>query len=555
MKVHTRGLFLAATTGLALVACGGDDATTPVPAPAPAPTSITIAGTAVKGVALGGAAVSVKCAAGTGATTSAASGAYTVTLTNGALPCAVKVVGTDGTTYHSLVAGTGNTGTFAANASPLTEMVVSHAAGMAPDSFYNGFASTSTVSAASVTAANSYVQTAMAGLTNLAGVNSLTDPLVVGNALDQKIDAVVAGLAAAGVTVAQVTTSIVANPAAPSVVAAPLAPSATACAWLKSGKYRVIDRTQTDPKFRFESVQINATTLTVTDQSNVVLSTMTSDGSCQFNINETDATLKVLVSSGGMVVIHAQSKLVAADRALILGVPEQTLPVSELAGTWNLATWEPVNIGGAAGSTVATNDEITVDATGQVTATKECLGLNPCTSGAAPFAKFVANATGGFDVVEGGAVVARIFVFKTLAGKKVAVALDNENTFTIAVPKEALVSVPAVGTVSNYRLVQINGDNSITPLTEDSNTITASDSVTKTATRIQASNNRVDTLTYDKPRDGLRYRAANSCTIAGVVNNCAEIVQLPLQGMGITLSLSAVVQPTPAFYQFAVGKP
>jgi hypothetical protein len=79
----------------------------------------------------------------------------------------------------------------------------------------------------------------------------VTDPLVVGNALDQKIDAVTAGLASAGLSVPAVTNAIVANPAAPSVVAAPLAPSATSCAWLKSGKYRIIDRGDTDPAIRF----------------------------------------------------------------------------------------------------------------------------------------------------------------------------------------------------------------------------------------------------------------------------------------------------------------
>ena len=65
--------------------------------------------------------------------------------------------------------------------------------------------------------------------------------------------------------------------------------------------------------------------------------------------------------------------------------------------------------------------------------------------------------------------------------------------------------------------------------------------------------------TYDKPREGLRYRAGNSCTINGVLTipACAEVVQLPLQGMGMTLTLSAVPQPPAGsqFYQFSVSKP
>ena len=340
MKMRRRiGSVCMAAAGLALAACGGSDSTpapVPVPVPAPPPPSITIAGTAVQGAALGGAAVSVKCGTGTGATTTAASGAYTVAITGGALPCVVKAAGTSGTTYHSLVAGTGNTGTFTANVSPLTEMVVSHVGATDPATYFNAFSSTSTVSATSVTAANSYVETAMARLTSLAGVNSLTDTLVVGNALDQKIDAVVAGLAAAGVTVPQVTASIVQNPTAPDVVATPLAASAADCAWLKNGKYRIIDRDRSRSEVPVVAVQINATTLTVTDPDNVV-TPMTSDGSCQFNIDDTEGTVKVLASSGGMLVVHFQSKTVATDRELAVAVPEQTLPVAELAGTWNVA--------------------------------------------------------------------------------------------------------------------------------------------------------------------------------------------------------------------------
>ena len=41
----------------------------------------------------------------------------------------------------------------------------------------------------------------------------------------------------------------------------------------------------------------------------------------------------------------------------------------------------------------------------------------------------------------------------------------------------------------------------------------------------------------------------------GVASNCAEFVQLPLQGMGITLTMSVGTNPTTAFYQVSVGKP
>jgi hypothetical protein len=92
-------------------------------------------------------------------------------------------------------------------------------------------------------------------------------------------------------------------------------------------------------------------------------------------------------------------------------------------------------------------------------------------------------------------------------------------------------------------------------LNEDTTTVTSIDTAAKTTTRLLASNNRVDMLSFDKPRDGLRYREANSGTINGAANNCAEIVQLPLQGMGITLTMNVGTSPGTAFFQPSVGRP
>jgi len=219
-----------------------------------------------------------------------------------------------------------------------------------------------------------------------------------------------------------------------------------------------------------------------------------------------------------------------------------------------VADWIQPNIG-VAGQVVASINEVTIDATGQITGVRNCRGLNPCTTEAGPFAKFAANAGGGFDLVEAGATVGRMFLYKTISGRKVLVLLDNENSLYIASPKESLGALPAVGTVTNFRNAEFAGNGTVSPLTEDQTTVTAVDTATRTITRIRASDSRVDSQAFDKPRDGLRYRAPNSCTINGVVNNCAEYVQLPLQGMGITLTLSTSALPNPTFYQFSIGKP
>jgi len=536
--------------GLTLAGCGGGSDSTPAAA---APATITVAGTAVQGSALSGAAVTVKCATGSGTTTTAAGGAYASTIEGAVLPCVVKVVGADGTTYHSLVAGTGNTGTYTANVTPLTEMIVALVGATDPAAFFSGFGASSSVPEAGVAAANAYLRMALAGLADLSGINPLTDTLVVGNALDRKIDDIAAGLAAAGITVAEVTASILENPTAPSVVAAPLAASATDCASLKSGTYRFLSRTETDPKYRFGTFAVDATALTAKDADGAVIP-LTSDGSCQFSIDSPEETDKVIVSSGGMIVVHEQSKTVTSDRNLSIGVPEQTLPVAEFAGSWNIATWEPGNIG-SAGSAAAFNAEVTIDSTGQITGTKGCVGLFPCVEGGPPFAKLVASPAGGFDLVEDGSVAGRVFLYKTVTGRKVALILNDDNQLGIGVPMSPLPAPAAVGTVSTTRSLQINGNNSVSDLSEDSITVTASDSTAKTVTRLRASDRRVDTLTLDQPRDGLRHRVGNSCTIDGAPVACAETVQLPLRGMGITMTLSASPQPTLQFYQLSIDKP
>jgi hypothetical protein len=148
----------------------------------------------------------------------------------------------------------------------------------------------------------------------------------------------------------------------------------------------------------------------------------------------------------------------------------------------------------------------------------------------------VANATGGgFNFIEGGNTNGRAFLFKTLAGKAVVVLIAEDGNFIVGTRREAIGGLPAVGTVTDFREFNLNGNGTISALLDQTVTVTATDATAKTVTRIRASDGRVDPLGYDEPRDGLRYRAANSCTVSGVASNCAGTVQLPLQSLGAVL--------------------
>ena len=76
-----------------------------------------------------------------------------------------------------------------------------------------------------------------------------------------------------------------------------------------------------------------------------------------------------------------------------------------------------------------------------------------------------------------------------------------------------------------------------------------------TVTRIRASDNRVDTRSFNAPRTGLLYRAPNSCTtgIGGPALACAEGIFLPTQGTGFTVVSGG--SPTNGFFSVSVLRP
>jgi hypothetical protein len=534
----------------ALVACGGGGGGGPAPSPPP-PSSITVAGTGVKGVALVGATVDVKCASGTASATTASSGAYSVTISGGTLPCVVKLTGTGGEVFHSVVPGSGATGSFTANVTPLTEMIVAHLAGTSPAAYFAAFGGSTTISSAAVTQSIAYVKSAVASVTDLGTINPISDALAVGNTQDQKIDAVMAALAAAGLTLPSVTSAIAANPAAPAVIAGAVAPAASDCAWLRSGRYRVLGVYRSTVE-QFST--IDAAAMTATDRNGVAFP-LAPNGNCQYTLDEPDWTTRLLVSASGVIVAYGQSKT-TSERQVEFALPEQSQPVSELAGTWSAASWETTGTGPTA-QFFATMAEITFDSSGQVTALSNCVGLTPCVPRSPPLSRFVVNAAnGGFnEILPNGSLYSRAFVFKTLSGRVAMFVVTPDLQFIVGTRKQP-IALPAVGTVTAYRQVQLNGNRSIDSPIEDSITVNSVNTTAKTATRTRLSDGRVDTLFHDVPRDGLRHRQPNSCVSStGATVNCAEVVNLQMQGMGWRIATSVGSNTATAFANIQVNKP
>lgn len=131
LRVATASFFLAA-----LGACGGGGGSA-IPA-TPTSTTLTVTGTAATGLAIPGATVTGKCKVGTGTATTLTDGSYTLTVTDGQLPCVLQITNpVDGIKLHTVVFGIGSTAN--ANITPLTEMATAHVLGSEPNVFFSAF--------------------------------------------------------------------------------------------------------------------------------------------------------------------------------------------------------------------------------------------------------------------------------------------------------------------------------------------------------------------------------------------------------------------------------
>jgi len=127
MKIRIKPAGLAVAVASVLSACGGSSGSS----------SLAITGTAATGLAIPGATINGKCKVGSGTATTLADGSYSLTITNGQLPCVLQVTASDGTKLHTVVTGTGSSAN--ANITPLTEMVSARVLGSEPKTYFASF--------------------------------------------------------------------------------------------------------------------------------------------------------------------------------------------------------------------------------------------------------------------------------------------------------------------------------------------------------------------------------------------------------------------------------
>ena len=572
-------LLLSALTAALLSACGGGggggETVTPVTPPVVV-VKTTLSGTAATGAAMAGATVRVKCVAGTGTATATATGAYTLELSDATLPCVVSATSSDGATVlHSLANPAGGT-TQTININPLTELLVARVASSTtattPASFYSGFgaATAGSVTAASITsAATSVVATLKTGGVDFSAIgNPITAPLVVatgttaGNAYDQALDALGTKLRTAGTTVAQLATQVAAAAApaasgASTVVGLPpamlLQPASPTCASLRSGSYRHINPDETVLAWSSSLIQIDAPTGTIRFHDNSTGVAVPDGAACTF---KNDAfNLRGVVSPAGVIIWTSLTN--DGRQTMAISFPEQPAAVTDLAGTWNVLEFN--NIQDQTSTPLWVNDftQAVFAADGSHQSLVECFGLAACTPVAGPLGTVRVNANGGLDYVNGDGNVARMFIYRPASGDPMLVMAQPNSFFAVASLRRSVAVRPLGDTWSAWDLNMNYRGIAQASFADSSYTTTAVDATTQSYTRRRA-DGRVDTLTANKPRDGLLYRPAGTSTLTnGSVVTLGEMVVMPLAGTGVSVygAFTTVATRSQGFYGFAVGKP
>lgn len=545
-------LALAAIQTALLSACGGggDSGTAATGTDTPTTAALTLSGTAATGAAIAGGAIDVKCASGSGTTTTIADGTYSISITGATLPCVLHV--TAGSTELYSLAEAGSAGAVHANITPLSQLVAAQVAGGDPAALFANFDANAQarLTASNVAAAITSVTAALSGAIDLTGVDPLKDTLVAasagttGNALDQKLDALKAALAAAGITLADVTTALVASgPDSPAPIKTLLQPVAASCAGLRSGSYRALNPNESDQAWANHVFTFDAATLTATffDASTAKL---TDEGNCVFSI---DTITRLLVSkSGAIVALDAVSQ---TQNTVSIIIPEQTIALSELAGTWNVLSFERASAGAALKPSTAT---FTLDATGKFTGGSDCASLAACTAWTGLPGNVAANEAGGFTFTDSDGASYKVYALKTTDGQLSLYVLDaNGLGFSVAARQQAL-GLPEAQAVNKFWDLSIGSGGYAGAVTDTSTTIQSVDAAASSFTRVRASDGRVDGFSVNKPRDGLRYRAAgSSATTSGGTVNYSEIIIMPLPGTGLGTYIS--VAANQSFFGISVN--
>lgn len=577
--MHTNRAGLPATmktlaTAAALVAlagCGGGGSdSTPGGTAVVGP--LTLSGVVAARTAATGQSVDIQCASGTGTATSNADGSYTVTVTDGQLPCVLRAKGTADGDLYSVATGSGRTAT--ANLTPLTHLVVASMAGGTPATFYNNFGADmgALVTPARVEAALATVQADLTarGIQTAAVGNPITAALVpvgtaqVANPYGEVLAGLEAGLATTGTTLAQLVTAVAkASPTVRLPAALLSQPQASNCAALRSGTVRFVwiapAELKADVDYEIVSrVTLDAPTLTFSDGVGGTAA-LTANGTCRYKgstgVNGDPADL--VVSQAGVMLA---TSTIGGVKRYGIGFPEQSLTLADLAGEYNLLQVES-NQGVVAGNGMT----FRLNALGAIESAacqpSEVLARS-CTPLSGLFPKLSVNAAGGFTMTSTDPAepwTSRWFAYRTGSGDVMFMWIGQGGTFGFASPKVAR-TLPSLGasrawnaSMNMDRVASATTFGETTYLTKSVDATTDSYLRTVRNPLLATDDSHDQTIQHNWPRTGWTHLAAGSSpTPSGTLVSFREWVNLRLLGTGLSVTYTVPTATQAPVFSFTV---
>lgn len=596
MQFELKKMTAACAAALAVAGCGGGGGGGGETAGGGTATrALTLSGTAATGLALSGGAVVVKCSSGTGTATTGTDGTYSITITDGALPCMIEVTGTvDGTEVklHSVTeAGTASGANVAAvaNVTPLTELIVAKLAAAIPSDLFASFGSGTQISSADLTAATTAVVSALKEATgiDLGTIDPFKTTLVAatasapasGNDYDKALDALKEKVSVETLpqVVAQVATSTTTTTDSDAttlkdVMSGVSSGALEGCPYALSGKYRTIDYFGRTRVAYLDFNKDNPGWFTPDKATRIFPITKSSTEACRFtaaglNTANEDVTYDIVIGRSGVGAYTVRN---ATKSTATVGFifPVQAHALSTVEGNWNFAQSGVMALDNTPGEFSHFYGRLGLSASGSV-AVCEYGADGSCTPDLEAPPSIVTRTDGGFNLTD-GSFAAPIYAYKAPNGSVALFGTTNPDGLTDASAERTVIvasrvqtlSLPAVSTTESkyWDLTQVRRQqtpgtpptiNVTEPIGSDGTTVIETLSATSFK-RKRTSDGREDVITINSPVAGWRSRAP--------ATGISGMNQLMVAGMG--LSVATNTQPTSPtngylghFYVVSVSRP
>ena len=320
-------------------------------------------------------------------------------------------------------------------------------------------------------------------------------------------------------------------------------PSHPDCAALRSGPYRWLNPTESDPAWNTFVAQMDAPTLRTTFPDGST-STSVSTGNCTFSAE--GGQTRMVVSAAGVIVSTSYNAQLR-QQAVAIAFPEQPLQPGDLAGVGNWSSYRVTDSGPSGKRWRNRYGVAEFGSDGQQLRMDLCDGPSTCVPSTDALGAVSVNAAGGLNLVTPNSPnTLRVFGYRPASGDLTWFGITADNLIVAA--RQRTLPLPAVGDASNAWNLDINSFGSAAAtLSESIGSVTAVDATARTYSRTLASG-RVDVWQLDVPRPGLRHRVGSPTS--------SELLALPLPGLGMMTYGAVTIDSTPnaGLFGFSVTK-